>query len=89
MEDDNSDVTIDELQMLMKDLGHDYHAALDALVAMCRRDCGYDRGDAGIYDPGGWVTLYNALELLVKAGRLEWIGDESLGRRRCAKDKEA
>lgn len=86
MEDDNSDVTIDELQMLMKDLGHDYHAALDALQEMCRRDCDFRNG---FYDPMGSGKCHDALEVLVKAGRLEWVGEPGLNEYRMAKDKEA
>lgn len=67
-------------------LARERDTALDALQEMCRSHCAWR---CGHYDPMGSQTAYDALEVLVQAGRLEWLGDESLGRRRCAKDKEA
>ena len=63
----------------------DFAAAMDALQEMCRRDC---RWSNGYYDSLGSETLRDALDVLVKAGRLEWVG-EKRNQFAMAKDKEA
>ena len=66
-------------------LYEDYVAALDALQELCRRDC---RWSNGYYDSLGSETLRDALDVLVTAGRLEWVG-EKRNQFAMAKDKEA
>ena len=77
VEDGPEDPT-DELEVKHKE-------ALDALQDMCRRDCNWQNG---YYDPMGSTTLREALDVLVQAGRLEWVG-ETRHKFELAKDKEA
>lgn len=64
----------------------DFEAVMDALVETCRHSCGWHDG---YYDTMGSRTLRDAIGVLVGAGRLEWVTDETRGQFRVAKDKEA
>lgn len=64
----------------------DFEAVMDVLVEMCRHACAWS---CGRYGPMGSRTLHNALDVLVRADRLEWLDNESMGLHRRAKDKEA